>query len=239
MYKIGICDDGINICSELEQMIIGYGKDHAIAIETCVWYSGEALRDYLKQGNGLDILFLDIELVAMSGIQVGDYIRNQLDDRGIQIVYISSKETYARQLFKTQPVDFLVKPIKQQEVYETIDVAVKLIKRTAGRFKYQYDREYFSVPYDDIMYFTSEGRKIIIVTTKDKREFNGKLGDLKEQLSDGFIMIHKSYIVNQSFVNHFRFDMVELHNGKELPISKSMRREVREVISGEGEKEEC
>lgn len=61
----------------------------------------------------LDILFLDIELFKMTGIEIGHYIRNELDDMGLQLIYISGQPSYAQQLFKTQPMDFLVKPITQ------------------------------------------------------------------------------------------------------------------------------
>lgn len=228
MYTIGICDDGKNVCAVLEQMINEYGKQQKMQVETLVWFSGEELCHFLKQGNQLDILFLDIELLEMTGIEVGDFIRNQLDDRTMQIIYISNKETYARKLFKTQPVDFLVKPISQKQVNETLDLAVKLIGRSAGKFEYQYGRDFFYIPYNDIMYFTSEGRKIIIAMPQDKREFNGKLGELEKHLSEDFIMIHQSYIINRRFVSRYTYETVELQNGEKLPISKTKRKEIRE-----------
>ena len=73
MYNIGICDDGENICTSIETMLLQY-----------VWYTGESLRDYLVSGGYLDILFLDIELFKMTGIEVGAYIRNQLDNMGLE-----------------------------------------------------------------------------------------------------------------------------------------------------------
>ena len=62
MYHIGICDDGKNTCSSLEEMILEYTEEKGILTEVKVWYSGESLCDYLKQGGHIDILFLDIEL---------------------------------------------------------------------------------------------------------------------------------------------------------------------------------
>lgn len=80
----------------------------------------ESLRDYLAAGGCLDILFLDIGLFQMTGIEAGAYIRNQLDHMGLQIVYISGKASYAQQLFRTQPLDFLVKPIGQEQIDEVL-----------------------------------------------------------------------------------------------------------------------
>ena len=67
MYKIGICDDGRNVCASIENMLLQYAGKRAVQTEVLVWYTGEMLRDYLEEGNHLDILFLDIELFRMTG----------------------------------------------------------------------------------------------------------------------------------------------------------------------------
>lgn len=67
---------------------------------------GREYRERFEKGNRVDLLFLDIELVQNNGIAVGNFIRNELEDMQTRIVYISSKESYAMQLFKVQPLDF-------------------------------------------------------------------------------------------------------------------------------------
>jgi len=88
MLNIGICDDGREICAVMEEQILRYAKDRGIAVEKKVWYTGEGLCDYVRQGGSLDILFLDIELYHMSGIEAAGFIREQLEDRRMQIIYI-------------------------------------------------------------------------------------------------------------------------------------------------------
>lgn len=159
MYSVGICDDGENICTSIEDMLMQCAKELNIQLDISVWYTGEGLRDYLEKGNPLDILFLDIELFQMTGIEVGDYIRNQLDDMGMQIIYISGKAFYAQQLFKTQPLDFLVKPISQSQVRDVLEMALRVMKRKKERFEFQQGKDYYYVPMGDIVYFGSQGRK--------------------------------------------------------------------------------
>ena len=60
MYNIGICDDGENICTAIENMLLRYAEEKTVQIEVQIWYTGEGLRDYLAQGKPFDILFLDI-----------------------------------------------------------------------------------------------------------------------------------------------------------------------------------
>lgn len=230
MYNIGICDDGENVCTSIENMLLQYAKEKNIQVDTNVWYSGESLRDYLAAGGYLDMLFLDIELFKMTGIEVGSYIRNRLDNMRLQIVYISGKASYAQQLFKTQPLDFLVKPILQEQIDEVMDMALKIIKKRKERFEFQQGKEYYYVPMGDIVYMVSERRKIKVITTKAVFEFYGKLKEAAKRLSEDFIMIHQSYIVNKEYVFRYTYEMVELMDGTILTISPANRKLVRDKL---------
>lgn len=234
MYNIGICDDGRNICSAIENMILLYTKEREIKADTKVWYTGEGLCRYLEQGNRVDILFLDIELFELTGIEVGDFIRNQLENREMQIIYISGKSSYAQKLFKTQPMDFLIKPITQPQIDEALDLAVKIIGQNSETFEFKNGKEYYYVSYGEIMYFVSEGRKIKIITPHGEQEFYGKMRELEKNLPGEFITIHQSYVINREHVARYTYEMVELTNGTILTISKANRKQVREKILREG-----
>ena len=230
MYHIGICDDGINICTSIENMLLQCGAEKNIQLDINIWYTGEGLKDYLERGNHLDILFLDIELFRMTGIEVGDYIRNRLDDIGMQIIYISGKASYAQQLFRTQPLDFLVKPISQNRIRDVLETAVRVLKKKNERFEFRQGKDYYYVPMGDIVYFGSEGRKVKIVTMKETYEFYGRLKEIAKGLSEDFIVIHQSYIVNEEYIFRYTYEMVELTDGTILTISPANRKQVRERI---------
>lgn len=230
MYNIGICDDGENICSAIEAMLLQWAKEKTVQIDTSVWYTGEGLKSYLERGNPLDILFLDIELFKMTGIEVGGYIRDQLDDMGMQIIYISGKASYARQLFRTQPLDFLVKPIRENQIEEVMERALKLIKRKNEKFEFRRGKDYYYVPMGDIVYFGSEGRKVKIATLRETFTFYGRLRETVKGLPQDFIVIHKSYIVNREYIFRYTYETVELVNGTALTISPAHRKQVRERI---------
>ncbi|MDE6601238.1 MAG: LytTR family DNA-binding domain-containing protein [Lachnospiraceae bacterium] len=230
MYNIGICDDGENICTSIENMLLQYAQEKNIRVDTNVWYTGESLRDYLVSGGYLDILFLDIELFKMTGIEVGAYIRNQLDNMGLQIVYISGKASYAQQLFKTQPLDFLVKPILQEQMNEVMDMALKIAKKRNERFEFRQGKDYYYIPMGDIVYLESRGRKVKVVTMKAAFEFYGKLKNVVKCLPEDFIVIHQSYIVNKEYVFRYTYEMVELVDGTILTISLANRKLVRDKL---------
>lgn len=230
--KIWICDDGESVCAELEAMINHYFKDRNIWVDVDVWYSGKKLLEHLQKGEEQpDILFLDIELLEMKGMEVADCIRNQMENRGMQIVYISGKTSYARELFKTQPLDFLEKPIKQEDIDEVLALAFKLIRDSGRKFEYRVNKEYQYIPHSDILYFVSEGKRIIIRTTDGKElEFHEKLSDVVKRLPKRFAQIHQSYVINKEHVTALRYDSVVMDTGELLTISKPYRGTVREHI---------
>lgn len=234
MWNIGICDDGENTCGDIETMILDFSERKREKVCVEVWYTGEGVCEYLAKGNNLDILFLDIELWEMSGIQVGDFIRNQLEDRGIQIIYISGKQSYALQLFKTQPLDFLVKPITQAQIDDVLELAEKMIARGKQKFEFQVGKEYYYVPFSDIFYFNSEAKKIILKTRKEQWIFYGKLKELLERLPENFIMVHQSFIINKEHVSWYVYEKVEMEDGTQITISKANRKKVRQEILEKG-----
>lgn len=230
MYRVGICDDGEQICRHMEKIVQSYAGERMKQVETMLFCSGEILCDYLQQGKRFDILFLDIELFEMNGIQVGDFIRNRLQDRSTQIIYISGRSQYALQLFKVQPLDFLVKPITEEAVYEVLDRADRELQRANTMFEYKHGKEFVKIPYGQIRMFISCGRKVEIATDKGNYEYYGKLKDLKEKLPCDFLMIHQSYIVNINFVRRFTYEEAELMDDTILTISKPYRKLVRQFL---------
>lgn len=230
MYRIGICDDDKVLCSVLEEQIMELSKELAVKAEIEVWYSGESIQNDLKKGLEMDLLFLDIELVRKNGIAVGNFIRNELEDIQTHIVYISSKESYAMQLFKVQPLDFLLKPVSAEQIKEVLIRSIKQKRSKDAYFEYQKGNSIFRVPIKEIIYFMSTDKKIHIVKKDGEEEFYGKLKNIAENLPADFIMIHQSYIIHQTYVSEYSYETVKMVNGENLNISKPYRKETRSKI---------
>lgn len=234
MYHVGICDDCVNVCSFIEKCLLQKANRENIVIKTEIWYSGEELWSYLQTENQIDVLFLDIELLDMTGIEVAGNIRNQLENWDIQIIYISGKTDYAQRLFKTQPMDFLIKPLDAEQLEEAFDTAKKIISKGMEKFEFQNGKEHFYISYNQIVYFTSFGRTVNIVTINGNREFYGKLKEVVRSLPHDFIPIHQSYIVNSKYIRRYVYETIELDDGTVLPISKIYRKQVRQRLLREG-----
>lgn len=230
MYNIGICDDEKDTCELLADMINEYDRRNRIGMEVLIWTTGEALYHDLKKNQSVDLLFLDIELVSTDGIQIGRAIRHELENQDIHIAYISSKTSYALELFKIHPLDFLIKPISAQDLYDTLDEALRLYNRNNTVFAYKADGYNCKLPYRDIVYFYSDNKKINMVTADSTIQFTGKIKDLVGLLPGNFIQIHQSYVINMDHLNECSYELVRMNGGVRLNISQPYRKQVRKQI---------
>ena len=230
MFKIAICDDVPSVCSDLKAMIMDMKNDlicKEITIDT--FYSGEALIDNIKEENLYDLIFLDIELGKINGVEIGHIIRKQMEDYVTKIIYISSKDIYDRQLFDVQPLHFLKKPIDSKKVFDDIQLAMKISEKENRNFEFKSFRNTIKVPYRDILYFESRGRKVFLMGTKNNYIFYGNIKDLEEVLPKFFIHPNRSYFVNYEFVTCFKFEELIMTDGSVIPISRNKRKEIREL----------
>lgn len=229
MFKVAICDDNGAICSEIENILEKFFSTELIQYEIDSFSSGEELLKELKSKEKYDLIYLDIELAELNGVVVGRYIREEMLDDFTQIVFISAKPSYALELFQVRPMNFLVKPFTGKQVIDALQKTLELQGRQTRIFLYKSGKLENRIPYKDIMYFSSDAKKILIHRRDGVDSFYGKLSELKLPTSD-FIQIHKSFIVNKQFVVRFKFDSVLLSNSEELPISRVYRKIVRDNL---------
>lgn len=231
MYRIGICDDEMEFCTEIEGFVHEYAEKEEITVETEVFTSGEEFFEAINDEKTFDLLFLDIELGGIDGVEVGRRLREKVENEAMQIIYVSSKESYAMQLFQIRPFDFLTKPVNMEKISKVMSEYKRLFIDRNIFFTYHVGKSTYRISENDILYFQCEGKKIHVITTKDNREYYGKMTDVEKQISmNKFCVVHKSYIVNINYVSEFCPDEVVMCNGIRIPISQSMRKKVREKI---------
>ena len=230
--RILICDDDPVFCDELERDLEQYEIIHRLEFEILKVFSGEQALDALAQGDW-DVLFMDIEMPTINGVEAGKRVREQLQNYSLKIIYVSSRQEYAMDLFKVDTFDFLIKPVAYEELEAVLDKLQKTLDRNGEMFVYRKKGQAVRCRLEDILYFESWLKKTIIVTRQKEAEFYAPLKDIYEELKDKkFFYCHKSILVNYDRVAEFHYDRLVLDNGKELEISQSKRKEVRR-LSGE------
>lgn len=230
MIKMAICDDDFEFCKSLEKSILKILNEINLICQIEIFQNGSKLNKMILDGEYFDLLLLDIELDEIKGMNIGETIRNNIKNENIHIVYISSKTHYAMELFKTRPLDFLVKPVEYQKLKEVLITFKELYFRGHTYFEYQSNKQYYKITYDEILYFESKNKKIIIHLNDGEKEFYGKLKDIEAITKSHFLSIHKSYLVNINKIVKSAYEYVILINDEILNISQGKRQEVRKKL---------
>ena len=227
IMQIAICDDNVTTCTLVEGILLKCKKTMTLKLKIDVFYSAMSLLDHLNAGNAYDLIFLDIEMDSVNGIDAGKYIRSSLGDYSTEIAYVSGYNNYDRQLFAVQPLDFIPKPIKEDSIINVLNIALKRKGRFGNVFCYEKEGATFKIPAENILYFESKGRKVEIVATTGVDEFYGVLKSISERVSkEQFIQINRYMIINYQHAIKITSQEVTMSNGKVYPIGKGKKEEL-------------
>lgn len=157
MFRIAVCDDSEPILSQLNAVLYDYSGPETIELEA--FATGETLWHAISSGEYFDLIFLDIEMNLLSGIEVGRKLRNSLKNETTQIVYILTHQKYAMALFENRPLNFLIKPLDHEQVIKALKKALELAAKGNLTFEFSVGKDFYRLPFRDILYFQSENKK--------------------------------------------------------------------------------
>jgi DNA-binding LytR/AlgR family response regulator len=226
--SIAVCDDESAVCDMIEDFIAQTCSTLAIKASVEIFNNGEKLSDRMSVGGCFDLIFLDIDLVTTTGIEIGKKIRYEYNDMLTQIVYISRRRDYAMQLFDIDPLNFLVKPIKCDSIERVMRQYLQKSEFWSEIFTFKNKHNTYKVKLRDIKLFASDGRKITIYTTLNYIDFYGSLSKIyNEQLAKhDFLFVHKSHIINYDYVKTFCYDKLILIDDSVWSIGSTKRQEI-------------
>lgn len=231
MIKVCVCDDDVTIANRICIILESLSREKSIEIKTDVFYDGITLIDNLDRYNSMyDIIFLDIEMKDLNGIETAKQLR--LRDEFAYIIYVTSHENYAIETFSVRPYQFVLKPFKDVVIEKHfLDIYEKL-SDVDEYFEFKYNKAYYKLHLNDIMFFESQARRIIIHIKDGKTyEYYDRLDNVKEKVNNSksdFLRIHKSTLVNSKYIKIKSQNEVELMDGTILAISDNKRKEINE-----------
>lgn len=225
IMKVAICDDNKEFVLILEK----YLEDMDVTDIDCeVFYDGEALVDTYKRGSAdYDVVFLDMEMDRLNGIDAANMIRKM--DENVLIVFVTSHRKYVYKSFECSPFRFIVKPVSFEEFKDVFEkICIKLNDKPQYIVFYE-KKEKIRLSCSDIIYFSCKTHDIII-HKKDghTHKMRKSIGKLMEDLDDSkFVQVHRSYIINLEHVYKVGNNYVTMHHtDKLIPISDTYKDEL-------------
>lgn len=224
MIRIAVCEDSIPIQAQIEDHISEMLTDCPVE----VFSSGEELLSFLsREKRRFSLYLMDISLPGISGIETAAAIRER--DPYALIIYITDYKEYVYEVFETLPYRFITKPIDKDIFHKAISDAVNYITDRGELFHFHVDRIQYQIPFQEIIYFESNLRRVTLHTGKEAFSFYGRLRDLSEHLNPMlFVRTHASYLVNMEYIRSIRDAEVLLSTGEHIPVSRKYRPSVRD-----------
>lgn len=224
MIRIAVCEDSIPVQAQIEDHISEILTDCPVEI----FSSGEELLSFLsREKRRFSLYLMDISLPGISGIETAAAIRER--DPYALIIFITDYKEYVYEVFETLPYRFITKPIDKDIFHKAISDAVNYITDRGELFHFHVDRIQYQIPFQEIIYFESNLRRITLHTGKEAFSFYGRLRDLSEHLNPMlFVRTHASYLVNMEYIRSIRDAEVLLSTGEHIPVSRKYRPSVRD-----------
>ena len=191
----------------------------------------------LIKAHDIDLLFLDIQMPVLTGIELVKALQNRPD-----VIFTTAYRDYAVESYELDVVDYLMKPITfvrfVQSVNKYLDKTAESISPTNKSIA-QHDsvesiyvnvnRRYVKVIFDEIKYIESVKDYIHIHTVSDTIITKETITNFETKVPINFLRIHRSFIVNRSKITAFTSHDVEIGT-KEIPIGGSYRDEVMSTL---------
>jgi len=182
----------------------------------------------LQTDESIELIFLDIELPEMSGMEFLDSIKEPP-----QVIIISSKGLYAADAFDYDVADYLVKPITYARFYKAIQRARKRLEKDklekVGRSEIfiKKDATLVRLKYSEILWIEALENYVIFNTFNEKFTIHFTMKAVEQKLpQDKFTRVHRSFIVNTSSIDAIEDNsvLIKVHDGtKSIPIGKSYK----------------
>ena len=221
MLRIAICDDETDardtLRIQLEQVLIEETEE--IVYE---FSSGVNAASWLEKHPGeVDLLFLDVEMKGLSGMETAEKIRTFNND--LIIVFVTGYSDYVFDGYRVGALDYLMKPVSIQRLTDLFHrVRAKLTREESQTFTIKNIDGTWRFKLRDILYFYSDKRKVTLVTPTGEYPFYAKLDEIETQLASHFVRIHQRYLINPAAVDYLRNESVMLGD-TELPCSRKYK----------------
>lgn len=187
----------------------------------------------------IDLLFCDIQMPQITGV---DFVRALRHPP--KVIFTTAHRNYAIEAFELNVVDYLLKPVSFERFARAIHHFSALEERTKPPFEkalrnktvqggyifLKADKKHHKIGVEEVLFFESMGDYVIAFTAQKKIITKEKIGNIMELLPpEGFLQIHRRYIVSISKIESIGPGFVEI-NEKKLPVGRSYKQEIARLL---------
>lgn len=205
--------------------------------------------------NAVDIIFLDIEMPNVNGLEV---VRSLPEEHLAEIIFTTAYNQYAITAFEAQALDYLLKPFDEKRLIKALSRAkaqidlkandqlhrkISLLYEDFNAAKSPQLSEFilkekgleFKVRSNKIQAIQAESVYVELITQNNRHLYRIAMNDLEKQLPKNFLRIHRSTIINMDFLKKWKYQnnstfLFEMYNGESFSSARGYLDKVKSAL---------
>lgn len=220
--RIGICDDERSLRISLRGIIEREAQLCGLEYKIREYESGEEMLKMIQK-EPPELLFLDIEMDGISGMEAAKELRKK--DKNVVIIFVTAYSDFVFQGYEVHAFHYILKPYQEEKIKEVFHMALEEIDKQAEQY-YAVEQKSgtLRLRLKEVRYFQSERKKVLAKTKEGRIEFYGKLSDVEAAVPGYFIRIHNRYLVNLHYVTKVEGSQCVCAE-ETLPVSRGCKQE--------------
>ena len=221
--QIYLCEDIKAHAGQLQEVLEDCARECKTDIKITGFSTAEDLlcdlRGKKETGEHFPILlFSDIELPGMSGVELGKILKREMPQ--IRIVFMTAYEQYAIEGYGTGAMRYLLKPPAKDDVIKIL-LEITEIQNREKHIIIKNTKDEICVSVNDILYISAEDKYLVVHTKSQKLLTRGSLQDYEDMLEQcGFFRVHRKYLVNLRHHKSITNGSIILSDEVMIPISR-------------------
>lgn len=224
MKQICVVDDSAADAEKLKKFIEWFVEENDVAVNVKVY--GDSIEFLSNYRSDADVVFLDVEMPILSGIEVARKLRTV--DPYVCIIFVTNMVQYALRGYEVAALDYVLKPISYYRISDCLkraftymparDMKPLMINISAS--------ETVRISETDILYIEKQANYLIYHTVRGEYRARGSLHEVEDELRGGgsFSRCINGCLVNLRYVDRTSQSSVFVA-GTELPLARPRRKE--------------
>ncbi|MBN2797488.1 MAG: response regulator transcription factor [Clostridia bacterium] len=199
-----------------------------------------------------EVVFLDIHMPGLSGIETAEILVHQIESP--QIIFVTAYDEFAVKAFEVNAIDYILKPVSEERILKTLEKVKILLKKDSNlqvkslfqsmmkaesieQICLHHDGKIIPVKLEEIIFVQATNKGVTIYSTKGKFYTNHKLKDIEDIMNNSTLLrCHRSFIINTDYIEHIEpwfnrtYNVLLREVNDKIPISRHYVQAFNEIM---------